>query len=518
MNSARRAAFDTATLAFFGVMITLTALRIAALFYHPLDLYFDEAQYWSWSRTLEWGYFTKPPMVAWAIAATTAVFGDPEWAIRLSAPIAHALTATVLFALGRSIYGAWAGFWAGVSWLAIPAVWLASMIISTDTVMLPFWSLALLALWRLVATRSWTWAVVLGLAIGLGIQAKYAMLYFFLCAGVAAWWAKPVREALGGGRAIVAALIALLVFVPNIVWNVQNGFATVQHTAANANFEAGDFFNFDELGDFLTGQIGVIGPVLCILLIGLFWRAGRRMSGLSDQDKFLLAFILPPLLCVTLLAFISRAHANWAVVSYPAALVWIAGEFIVNKSRRRWLAIATAANVLLAVAAGAYVSNPAWSGQNKTMRSMRAWDETAREIALRAVAQPGEAPFTAVLVDDRATFFELAYYWRHARRAGAPLPPVRMWRLHAEARSSADATDPMRPEEGGRVLVVHLTPRYLPLVAGDFTVFRTVEHLTIPLGGGVNRDIEISVGEGFAPVPRDEAFMQRFRDASRREP
>ena len=81
----------------------------------------------------------------------------------------------------------------------------------------------------------------------------------------------------------------------------------------------------------------------------------------------------------------------------------------------------------------------------------------------------------------------------------------------AMERSSAEATDPMRPEEGARVLVVHLTPHYLPFVAGDFTVFRTVEHLTIPLGGGVNREMEISVGEGFAPAPRDAAFLERLQ-------
>jgi hypothetical protein len=73
-------------------------------------------------------------------------------------------------------------------------------------------------------------------------------------------------------------------------------------------------------------------------------------------------------------------------------------------------------------------------------------------------------------------------------------------------------TDPMRPEEGARVLVVHLTPVYLPLVADDFTVFRMVEHLVVPLGGGVNRELEFSVGEGFAPAPRDDAFMTRVRN------
>jgi hypothetical protein len=85
-----------------------------------------------------------------------------------------------------------------------------------------------------------------------------------------------------------------------------------------------------------------------------------------------------------------------------------------------------------------------------------------------------------------------------------------MWLLYGEAHNSAEASDPMRPEEGARVLVVHLQRDYLPFVAGDFTVFRTVEHLTVPLGGGVSRELEISVGEGFAPAPRDAAFLQRL--------
>ena len=63
------AAFDRATLAFWVALIALTAARIWALFHNPVGLYFDEAQYWSWSRSFDWGYFTKPPMVAWVIAA-----------------------------------------------------------------------------------------------------------------------------------------------------------------------------------------------------------------------------------------------------------------------------------------------------------------------------------------------------------------------------------------------------------------------------------------------------------------
>lgn len=505
------AAFDRATLAFAVVLIALTAGRIWALFHNPVGLYFDEAQYWMWSRTLEWGYFTKPPLVAWVIAATTALFGDAEWAVRLGAPLAHAVAATAVFALGRATYGAWPGFWSGAGWLLLPGVFFSSSLISTDALLLPLWAIALYAMWRLINTRAWIWTIVLGLAVGIGLLAKYAMLYFFVCTAVAAWWMPPVREALSKGRGVVAALIALAIFAPNVAWNVQNGFATVQHTASNARLDS-HLFNLDELFEFLGGQFLVFGPLIFVALLWLIWRAWRRSSGLQDQDKFLLAYILPPLLFVSVIAFVSRANANWAAVAFPAIVVWITGALFSTRRGRRVLMGAVAVNVAIGAAMLATALDPVASNQFKGVRTARGWDETARQIAVRAMAQPGEPPFTAVMVDDRTTFFELSYYWRHARRAGTPLPPLRMWLLYDEPHNSAEATDPMRPEEGGRVLVVHLRPGFLPFVAGDFTVFRTVEHLTVPLGGPYNREIEISIGEGFAPAQRDEAFLRRLAE------
>lgn len=504
-------AFDRATLAFAAVLAVLTGARIAALPLSPLGLYFDEAQYWVWSRSLEWGYFTKPPLVAWVIAATTALFGDAEWAVRLGAPLAHAVSATAVFALGRSIYGAWAGFWSGVGWLVLPGVFFSSSLITTDALLLPLWAIALYAIWRLMNTRAMLWAVVAGLALGFGVLAKYAMLYFVVCTAVAAWWMPPVREALAKGRGLIAALIALAIVTPNIIWNVQNGFATARHTAANARFGSRDLFNIDELFEFLGGQLGVVGPLVFLVLLWLMWRAWRRSSGLQDQDKFLLAYILPPFVFVSVIAFISRANANWAAVAYPAIVVWVTGALIATRGGKRILAAALALNVALGAGMIAAAFDPGFSNRFKNVRTARAWDETARQIAVRAIAQPGEPPFTAVMVDDRSTFFALSYYWRDARAAGAPLPPLRMWRLYDEPHNSAELTDPMRPEEGGRVLVVHLRRGFLPFVAGDFAVFRTVEHLTVPLGGEYTREIEISVGEGFAPAPRDQEFLRRVR-------
>lgn len=511
--TATRAAFDRATLAFLFVLIAVTAARIYALFHDPIGLYFDEAQYWMWSRSFEWGYFTKPPLIAWVIGLTTVLAGsDAEWAIRLGAPIAHMIAASALYALGRSMYGAWPGFWAGFGWLMLPGVWFSSSLISTDALLLPLWSVALLAMWRLMNTRSWVWTIILGLAVGMGVQAKYAMFYFFLCTALAAWRLPPVRQALNQGRGVLATFIALAVLAPNLIWNAQNGFVTAQHTAANAHFDASELFNLDELFEFIFGQAGVIGPVIFVVLLWVLWRAWRRGGAQSTEEKFLIAYTLPPFAIISVIAFISRANANWAAVAYPALLLLVTGALFTSAAGRRTLVLATLVNFAIGasfIAVAAF--HPALANQAKGIRTARAWDETADEIARRAVVQSGESPFSAVMVDDRATFFELSYYWREARRSGAPLPPLRMWLLHGRASNSAEATDPMRPEEGGRVLVVHLTPAYLPLVATDFTSFRTVEHLTVPLGGNVNRELEISIGEGFAPLPRDETFEERFR-------
>ena len=71
-------------------VLAITGLRLLWLALQPADLYPDEAQYWIWSQQLAFGYYSKPPLVAWLIRLTTGLFGDSEFAIRLSAPLLHA--------------------------------------------------------------------------------------------------------------------------------------------------------------------------------------------------------------------------------------------------------------------------------------------------------------------------------------------------------------------------------------------------------------------------------------------
>ena len=49
------------------VLMTLLILRLLSIYISKIDLFFDEAQYWAWSLNLDFGYFSKPPFLAWSI-------------------------------------------------------------------------------------------------------------------------------------------------------------------------------------------------------------------------------------------------------------------------------------------------------------------------------------------------------------------------------------------------------------------------------------------------------------------
>ncbi|MBC7905717.1 MAG: glycosyl transferase, partial [Rhodospirillaceae bacterium] len=86
----------TLTLTALGLIGAITLWRVALLAFDAPNLSFDEAQYWAWAQTIQLGYFSKPPMVAWAIAATTALFGESEGAVKLSSTLAHTGIALLL--------------------------------------------------------------------------------------------------------------------------------------------------------------------------------------------------------------------------------------------------------------------------------------------------------------------------------------------------------------------------------------------------------------------------------------
>ena len=443
-----------------GMALTVaavTVLRLAYLTVFPFDLHPDEAQYWSWSLEPAWGYFSKPPMVAWLIAATTSVCGPAEACIKLSAPILHGLTACFIYGSASRLYGRRAGFFGGILYLTLPGVSFSSAIMSTDPPLLTFWSIALYALVRLreAAGRTYGWWLVLGLAVGLGLLSKYAMGFFVLALTL---WLVLDREGRRGlladvsGRAglMLASVTALALFVPNLWWNVTTGFVTFAHTASNANLGA-KLFRPDKLADFIVGQFGVFGPVLFAVLLWLLLRPGRWR--LEPRARMLAAFVLAVLVPILIQSFISRANANWAATAYVAGAVWVAGYL----STVRWGQAAAMGSVVLHVAAAGLVMGGgigqkepgrywgvAVASRIDPFKLYGGWRAFGNEIAELRTRYPG----LPLLAYDRMTVAFLLYY--------APPRPVPVYAWHQRQRidDHFQLTRPWTGMEGRDALVI----------------------------------------------------------------
>src|ERR1044072_7236348 len=106
------------TRAVWFFIFALTAIRLALL--ATADLEFDEAHYWMWSQRLAPAYFSKGPGVAFAIRASTLIFGANEFGVRFFCPLLGAGTSLLLFYLGRRMFNAQVAFWTVLALNATP--------------------------------------------------------------------------------------------------------------------------------------------------------------------------------------------------------------------------------------------------------------------------------------------------------------------------------------------------------------------------------------------------------------
>lgn len=473
----------------------LLALRIAALAVNGTDLFFDEAQYWSWAQQPDFGYYSKPPLVAWLITATTALCGDGEMCVRLASPIVHTLTALFVFLLGRRLYDTATGVLSALVFATLPGVSVSAGIISTDVPLLMAWALALFAFVSLRATwldgsRRWWPALLLGLALGIGLNAKYAMGWFALCLAVYLA-ATPSERALARDlRLWVAVLIAAALIAPNIAWNLAHQFATFAHTADNAKWH-GSLINPLKALEFAVAQFGVFGPVLFVALLAIAWRAWRE--GLPAPDRLLLAFALPVLVVITAQAFVSRAHANWAAVSYVAGAVLVTATMVRNLDWR-WLKgslFLHVALMLALIAASAYAGRFALpSGIDPFARTLgwRALADATRAEVDRA--RRAGAPYAAIVADERSVTAELIYYMR------GEATPVTAWRAGAAPQDHFELTRPYTAAIGGPVLLVSLA-RSPANVLARFETTRKLASVAIPAGAGKPRLVTFYALEGY---------------------
>jgi 4-amino-4-deoxy-L-arabinose transferase-like glycosyltransferase len=397
----------------FGVAVILLAgltfVRLIGLKFSVVDLFYDEAQYWAWSREPAFGYFSKPPLLAWTIALSEQVCGSSEACIRAPAPVFYFATSLLVYAIARQLYDAQVAFYSALSTALATGCVFSARIISTDVPLLFFWALALLAYVKLVSGADRRWGLVLGIALGLGLMAKYAMIYFMLGAALAASLDADARKLLREPALWLALAIAALLITPNILWNLDNGLVTLRHTGDNIQ---GDGLALSPAKgfEFIAAQFLVFGPITCAVMLLAMLRMNAPET--SRADRLMLAFAIPPLVLVMFVAFTTRAQANWAAPSFISAVI-VAVAILIRRGAWNWLVASlgiglAAQALLLAGDAMATRLTMPWLANGDVYHRTLGW----RALGERAGGLARQSGARTIASDERDGEASLMYYWR----------------------------------------------------------------------------------------------------------
>lgn len=300
-----------------AILCVLTLFRLVVAAYAPIVP--DEAYYWLWSRAPAAGYYDHPPMIAWWIWASTKLFGDTTFAIRFLPVIATLVSSVAVVGTARELFGDVpltnrAALWFNATLL----VGVGAMFSTPDAPSVMFWALATWALAALRRTGNPRLWLLVGVLAGLGCLSKYTNLFFgvglllWLAMDRKAWrWLRDPWLWSGGAAALV-------VFLPNIVWNADHRWLTF----------AKQFGRIDHGGlsgshvlEFVGGQFGLLNPIIAGFAVVGVVRAFRSSGETKDGARFLVILGAPLFVYMCLHSLHDRVQGNWPAPLYPAAAI-----------------------------------------------------------------------------------------------------------------------------------------------------------------------------------------------------
>ena len=383
-------------------LLSLPLLKAVLMWGAGLELHFDEAQYWEWSRRLDGSYYSKGPLVAWLIALSETLLGHGAWQVRLPAWLAYSGFLALLFYFAHQVWNSRAASgWVLLLGLTTPLFFTLGSVMTTDILLLLLWTWGLWAAWRaLFRGRPLAW-YEFGAAAGLGGLTKLSIVLLPVFVGGWLLLTRAGREQLKTPHPWLAALLALVLFSPVVLWNAQHDWVMFRHELGHV---AHDEWSLNSLLDFSLTQIFALSPLVVLAAASVLWRkpASEQQRFLWYSSLFLLGFFL-------IKAFSAKVQLNWAAPSYIGFLILFAGQLPnLARVKRAFVYVGVFISLTM-IAIGHFPYSFGLASQQDPFRKMRAWQAPVATVQI-ALEEAGK-PIEFILTDSYTLAGELAFYW-----------------------------------------------------------------------------------------------------------
>lgn len=399
-----------------GIIAAGTLVRAAVAARLPIT--FDEAYYWVWAHHPAWGYLDQPPMIAYLILLTTR-FGDAVIWVRLSALLLGAATSYVLFLFGREMFDDRVGLLAAALFQIVPILMAGGMTVLPEAPLYLAWVVVLRLGWQALHGRPGRWAGV-GAAMGLGALSKFSMVWLGL--GIVLHMCLDARSWLRRREPYQGALIALVLVLPVVYWNLHHDWANIRFVLDERPRP------HDGLAGFQTFWLTL--PYLLFLTPAYVWAFWTMLGRTRDERfRYLLWTSLPTVVVPILLAPLGMTRGHWWGPVYLQLTIAVAALWNLSTS------IMAACNVMLVAPAIALalLGLPQFPPLS-SLYYLYGWDAAAQRVE-HELARVDNG--TVVVTDDYETAAALSYYGRGKLRvflAGAD--PASVWPRFADARGA----------------------------------------------------------------------------------
>ncbi len=323
-----------------AILLIVLSGVIASIYNSYLPLHGDEAYYWLWSHHLQTGYYDHPPMIAFMIYLSNFI-SETEWGVRLINVASMSVAALVIYRITQKMSDSKSALTSVIIFLSVLLVHAGYTITTTDSPLILFYSLALLAFYNVLTRAKVIDFILLGVWLGLMMLSKYTAILFVV--SLLLFVLLRRRDLLSEWRSYLSASIAFVIILPMLWWNYEHNWISFAFQASHGG--EGEFA-LNYAGEFIGSQFLIFTPIFAWVLFASMFK--HRLYYRDDRLFMLSIFTLTPLLFFLYKSFFIHIELNYSAPAYIGAAIIVA---LALRDRKKTLVAGVVLALVLSVVA-----------------------------------------------------------------------------------------------------------------------------------------------------------------------